>query len=232
MSEGFLLPGAESRLLATKDDVAQAAAELILAASRQAIDERGRFRLVLAGGTTPEAAYRRLAREAADWGRWELFFGDERCRPVDHPERNSRAASAALLAHVPIPSRQVHPIPAERGAEAGAAAYAETVAPALPFDLVLLGIGEDGHTASLFPGQVFDETLPVMPVHDAPKPPPDRVSLTPSALVQCRQMLILVTGAGKRAAVDAWRAGEPLPVAQVAAKGPALVLLDRDAVGG
>jgi 6-phosphogluconolactonase len=225
------LPGAEVRLLATKTDVANAAADLILEASRHAISERGRFRLVLAGGTTPEAAYRRLAAEDADWGRWEVYHGDERCRPIDHAERNSVAANEALLDHVPIPAKQVYPIPAERGAEAAAMAYAAVVASALPFDLVLLGIGEDGHTASLFPGHPIPEDRLVIPVHDAPKPPPDRVSLTPTALAQCRRMLILVTGSGKRDALEAWRAGQPLPVARVAARGSALVLIDRDAAG-
>ena len=232
MSPRVELPGTEVRLFATKMDVADTTADLILDASRRAIGERGRFRLVLAGGTTPEAAYRRLAEKDADWGRWEIYHGDERCLPADHPERNSLAANRALLDHVPIPAAQVHPIPAERGAAAAAVAYASIIEAALPFDLVLLGVGEDGHTASLFPGHPIPDHALVIPVHGAPKPPPDRVSLTPAALGQCRRMLILVTGSAKRDAVAAWGAGEPLPVAQVAARAPALALLDHEAVGG
>jgi 6-phosphogluconolactonase len=149
---------------------------------------------------------------------------------VTDTERNSLAAEEAWLRRVAIPPAQIHPIPAELGAESGAAAYEPVVSAALPFDLVLLGMGEDGHTASLFPGH---EVLPgplVMAVHDAPKPPPDRVSLTPSALCRSRRMLIVVTGAGKRQALARWQVGEGLPVARVAVGGSALVLVDESAV--
>jgi 6-phosphogluconolactonase len=224
------LTGVEHRVLAHADAVADAAAEIILAEAAAAIGARGAFRLVLAGGSTPLAAYRKLAVATADWRNWHIYHGDERCLPVEHAERNSHAADAAWLDRVPIPRAQLHPIPAEQGAEAAASAYEAVVAAALPFDLVLLGMGEDGHTASIFPGQ---ETRPgplVMPVHEAPKPPPDRVSLTPSALCRARRMLILVTGAGKRPAMQRWQAGEGLPVARVAVGGNALVLLDHAAV--
>jgi 6-phosphogluconolactonase len=211
------------------NQVAEAAAAVILAASQEAVAARGRFRVALAGGTTPLAAYRLLASESADWDAWEVYFGDERCLPPDHPERNSRAARVALLDRVPIPLGQVFAIPAELGPEAGAAAYAPVVARACPFDLVLLGMGEDGHTASLFPGHAVPEDELVIPVRDAPKPPPERVSLTPTALADCRAMLVLVTGVGKRGMLAAWRAGADLPVARVAAAGRARVLMDSAA---
>ncbi|WP_462329118.1 6-phosphogluconolactonase [Thiohalocapsa halophila] len=223
------LTGVETQVLADTEAVAAETARLILDAAADAIAARGAFRLVLAGGSTPLAAYRLLAQAQADWAHWHLYHGDERCLPPDSPERNSRAADDVWLAKVPVPREQVHPIPAEQGAPAASAAYEPVVAGAVPFDLVLLGMGEDGHTASLFPGH---EILPgplVMPVHDAPKPPPDRVSLTPSALCRSRRMLVLVTGAGKQAAVARWAAGEGLPVARVAVGGNALVLLDRAA---
>lgn len=212
--------------------VARRAADSILAAAAGAIARSGRFRLVLAGGTTPIAAYRLLAGEPTDWGAWEVWFGDERCLPPGDPERNSRAAREALLDQVPIPPDRLHPIPAELGPETAAAVYSATLAEALPFDLVLLGMGEDGHTASLFPGRPVADGALAVPVRDAPKPPPERVSLTPLALGQCREMLVLATGAGKREAVARWRAGADLPVARAAAAGRALVLLDRDAAGG
>lgn len=211
--------------------VARRAADGVLAAAAGAIARQGRFRLVLAGGTTPLAAYRLLAGENARWGAWEVWFGDERCLPPGDPERNSRAACEALLDRVPIPPDRIHPIPAELGPEAAAAAYAASLADALPFDLVLLGMGEDGHTASLFPGRAVPDGALTVAVRDAPKPPPERVSLTPTALGRCREMLVLVTGAGKRDALARWRAGGDLPVAQAAAAGRALVLLDRAAAG-
>lgn len=211
--------------------VARAAADEIRAVSAEAVEVGGRFRILLAGGTTPLAAYRLLAREPLHWAAWEVYFGDERCLPPQHPERNSHAAREALLGSVPIPAAQIFPIPAEQGAEPAAAAYAALVAGARPFDLVLLGMGADGHTASLFPGQATDDTCPVVPVHGAPKSPADRVSLGVSALADCRRMLVLVTGAGKREALRAWRAGADLPVARVARAGGARVLMDAAAAG-
>jgi len=210
--------------------VARHAALAILACAREAIAGRGRFRVVLAGGTTPLAAYRLLAGEPAQWESWEVFFGDERCLPRGDPGRNDFAARKALLDRVPVPNDRIFEIPVELGPERAAADYARVVAAALPFDLVLLGMGEDGHTASLFPGQPVPGQELVIPVRAAPKPPPERVSLSFAALASCREMLILVTGTGKRDALSAWRRGADLPVARAAAAG-ARVLIDRDAAG-
>ena len=209
--------------------VAEAVAERILSTARQAISARGKFTLVLAGGTTPKAAYSLLRQATAEWGRWFIYFGDERCLPADHPERNSRMAADCWLDHVAIPVANIFPIAAERGSQAAAEAYLSQVEPALPFDLLLLGMGEDGHTASLFPGHPLDINALVVPVQDAPKPPPERVSLGLGALNQSRETLILVTGAGKREAVSQWRSGEALPVAQVHGLNGAEVFIDSAA---
>jgi len=217
--------------LANADAVARRAAREILASAARAIAARGRFRIVLAGGTTPLAAYGDLVGGDAGWDAWEVYFGDERCLPPDDAGRNSLAAARALLGRVRMAPHQIHPIPAELGPELAAAAYARTIEPALPFDLVLLGMGEDGHTASLFPGRVMAADALVVPVREAPKPPPERVSLTPRALAACREMLVLVTGAAKRQAFSAWRNGEDLPIARVARAGRARVLVDREAAG-
>lgn len=218
-------------VFADAEAVAQRAAREVMAAGGRAIAERERFRLVLAGGRTPLAAYRLMVAEPAAWGAWEIYFGDERCLPPNHPERNSLAAQEVLLGRVAIPADQVFPIAAELGPEAAARDYARIIAERRPFDLVLLGMGEDGHTASLFPGRPLPDDALVIPVYQAPKPPPERVSLTPSALGACRAMLVLVTGAGKREALAAWRRGADLPVARAAEAGRALVLVDRDAMG-
>ncbi len=226
-----MLPS-DTRVLADAEAVAAQACRLIAAAARAAIGERKGFRLVLAGGSTPRRTYELLAqtaREAKEWGAWEIFWGDERCLPVGHPGRNSRIAHDAWLAHVAIPARQVHPIPAELGAVSAAAAYAGTVRDHLPFDLVLLGMGEDGHTASLFPGRAGEGGLAVA-VHDAPKPPAGRVSLNYPALRDCRSQLVLVTGTGKAAALAAWRAGDDLPIAR-AARGDAVLLVEQACAG-
>ena len=227
----MVLSGAELRVFDDKAAVAEAAAALILEQAQAAIAERGCFRMVLAGGGTPTATYRLLAGRETDWSRWHVYHGDERCLPAIDRERNSLIAEQALLDQVPIPRGQIHVIAAERGAEAAATDYSVVVAKALPFDLVLLGMGEDGHTASLFPGHEIPLEQLVIAVHDAPKPPPDRVSLTPEALCQSGSILLLITGAGKRDALRRWAAGEALPVARVAAGGNSIALLDREAIG-
>ncbi|MGE5154763.1 MAG: 6-phosphogluconolactonase [Bdellovibrio bacteriovorus] len=220
------------RCLSSATEVAAETAREILAAADSAIAVRGRFALVLAGGRTPLAAYTLLVGQAADWDRWHIFLGDERCLEPSDAGRNSVAATRTFLDTVPIPTSNIHWIPAELGAEAAAAAYQRVIAAFLPFDLVLLGMGEDGHTASLFPGQPVPDGPLVIPVQGAPKPPPERVSLTPRALSDCLEMLILITGPDKREAVAAWRRGEDLPVARVASLSPAKVLMDEGAAGG
>jgi 6-phosphogluconolactonase len=214
------------------EQVAETTTRRLLEAAERAIVERGRFQLVLAGGRTPLAAYRRLVDQPADWARWHIFFGDERCLPVDDPERNSLAARRVWLDQVPIPPDNIHPIPAELGAETAAARYAELIRDRLPFDLVLLGLGEDGHTASLFPGYPIQDEALVISVDSAPKPPSERVSLTPLALGASCAILILVTGRGKREALAHWRAGADLPISRIVTSGRLEVLMDAEAAGG
>jgi 6-phosphogluconolactonase len=207
------------------------AARDILATARQATQQRGVFRLVLAGGSTPREIYRLLAVSETDWSRWHLYLGDERCLPPDDGERNSSMIRQEWLDRVAVPAPQNHWIPAELGADQAARAYAAVVAEALPFDLVLLGMGEDGHTASLFPGQQHDPARLVVPVSDAPKPPPARVSLNYATLGRSRKVLLLVTGAAKRDALHAWRQGAQLPVARLSCEAGIDVMMDAAAAG-
>lgn len=216
--------------------VRQKTVEMVLCAAAEAIARRGVFHLVLAGGTTPQAVYEAeaLRESPAEWAKWQIWFGDERCLPPDHPERNSRMAQAAWLDRVAIPATRIHAIPAELGAEAGAAAYAGQLRDIPEFDLVLLGLGEDGHTASLFPGQPWgvDAATPAaLAVHDAPKPPPERISLSAWRLSWARQVAFLVTGAAKRAAVAGWRAGGVLPASAVCPAGGVDVLVEEAVLG-
>jgi len=223
--------GPDWQYLPDANAVAAAAVALILSAADAAIAARGEFRLVLAGGSTPDKTYRQLAASTADWTRWQIYFGDERCLPATDPERNSQRAAVAWLDLVAIPPGNVHPIPVELGAPAAAQLYAPLVAAARPFDLVLLGMGEDGHTASLFPGQVHPAGEQVHAVSNAPKPPPERVSLSRKALSDSRDVLILVTGAGKQPAVRRWLVGEDLPISHITARDRLRVLIDRAASG-
>lgn len=214
--------------LETADQVAQAACAEILAAAKSAIAERGKFKLVLAGGTTPEKVYRLLAQTDADWDKWFIYHGDERCLPVGHKDRNSVMAADALLNHVPIPPSHIFNIPAELGPEQGAQQYAQVVADALPFDLVLLGMGEDGHTASLFPGHRHNLDDLTHAVYNSPKPPPERVSISAKALSSAQQVIFLITGANKRDAIKLWCADTDLPITTIHADNMT-IMIDSDA---
>lgn len=187
-------------------------------AEHEALAQRGEFHIVLAGGGTPRLLYAALAREPHDWPRWHVWFGDERCLPPEDPDRNSAMVQASLLRGANIPPGQVRFIPAEHGARIAAGEYAASLAGIGRFDLVLLGLGEDGHTASLFPGHEWGSTPDApdaLPVLDAPKPPPQRVTLSARRLAQAQQVLFLVTGAGKQEAVARWRRGDPIPASAI-----------------
>lgn len=214
--------------LNTAEDVAKAACEQILEAANTAIAERGQFKLVLAGGTTPEKVYHLLAKATTDWSKWFIYYGDERCLPTGHVDRNSLMATQAFLDKVAIPVGQVFTIPAELGSEQGATLYHQIVADALPFDVVLLGIGEDGHTASLFPGQHHDPDELTHAVYNSPKPPPERVSMSAKALGNAQQVIFLVTGANKQEAVKLWRSNAELPVASIC-NDAITIIIDKEA---
>jgi 6-phosphogluconolactonase len=156
--------------------------------------------LVLAGGTTPRRCYELLADLDVEWGRVTILFGDERCVPPDHPESNYRMARKALLDKVSPAS--VHRMAGELGPDGGASEYARVVAGLAPLDVVILGVGEDGHTASLFPGHPALKARGwTVGVRNSPKPPPERVTLTLKALRGARQVIVLASGAGKAQAV-------------------------------
>jgi 6-phosphogluconolactonase len=211
----------EFQVLATPEDVARAAADQIVAGLNG-----GARTLVLAGGNTPKRCYEMLAGADVKWGRVTVLFGDERCVPPDHPDSNYRMAREALLDHV-APAT-VHRMAGELGPDEAASAYDSIVGALNPLDVVLLGAGEDGHTASLFPGRPeLQATGWVVGVRNAPKPPPDRVSLTLPALRGARHVIVLATGAGKADAVAMARRGE-VPSGMIAG---ALWLIDRAAAG-
>ena len=224
-------PTSRWHILRDREAVARYTADRILMAADQAISQRGEFRIVLAGGRTPKQVYRLLVTADTDWERWEVYFGDERCLPPEDSERNSLMANRVWLGRIPIPRENINSIPAEKGADIAARAYEAKIKEVLPFDLVLLGMGEDGHTASLFPGQEYSNSELVHAVHDAPKPPPDRVSLSARALSDAHQVLILVTGASKADAIRTWKRGGDLPVAAVRGHTGVDVLLDQDTTG-
>jgi 6-phosphogluconolactonase len=234
------------RVVADAAALAAEAAALVIERARAAVAERGRFMWALSGGATPRATYARLAespeRERMPWESTWVFFGDERCVPPDHPESNYRMAGETLLAKVPVPARQVFRMRGETDdVEAAATEYTRTLAEAfgtrrgeLPrFDLILLGFGVDGHTASLFPGSpaLKEVFRPVAAVHAAAAAIPQRLTLTYPVLNAAACVVFLGSGAEKAKVVKAML-GERvlLPAAMVQpAAGTLLWLLDRDA---
>ena len=174
------------------------------------------FTVALAGGRTVEPLYRCLASEHRDDVPWEqvhVFWSDERYVPPTDPDSNVRMAHELLLNHVPIPEENVH-APRTDLAEPGEAAlrYEETLREHSGLDWVLLGLGEDGHVASLFPGrpELAEKQRIVVAVHDSPKPPPIRLTLTPAAINAAREVHLLVAGAPKRVALEAVLDGKVL----------------------
>jgi 6-phosphogluconolactonase len=196
------------------DPVAVAHRSAELFAARVAASRQDPVTIALAGGTTPAAAYKLLSsdsyRHRVDWHRIQFYFGDERAVPPDHPDSNYRLANESLFAPLAIPSAQVHRMKAEmEELDDAAQEYTEELKPlvtngAPQLDLILLGVGADGHTASLFPGSpILQEHMRwVMPVLNAPKPPPRRLTLTVPVLNAGRQVIFLVTGREKAAAVQ------------------------------
>jgi len=232
--------------------LATRAAALIVEAARDAIVHRSRFLFVLSGGSTPEMTYRLLAepgrRAAIEWTKTFVFFGDERFVAPEDPASNFGMARRALLSKAPIPPAQVLAVPtAEQSAPAAAAAYSRELGqvfhqppdslPMPRFDLVLLGLGDDGHTASLFPGKpalkVQDRWMTASPPGVLP-PPVERITMTLPILNAARQVVFLVAGEKKASVVkeilEETPALEKYPAAGIAPVAGTLTwLLDRAA---
>lgn len=179
-----------------------AAAEMIAQAARESIAGAGRFSIALAGGSTPRPVYEALAQDRQiDWSKVWIFWGDERCVPPDHAESNYRMAHEALLKHVPIPPGQIFRIEGEKEPHTAAAAYETALRDFLgtrQLDLILLGMGDDGHTASLFPGTAaIHEAERWVVAHEVEKLKAVRITMTPPLLNSARRVIFVVSGASK-----------------------------------
>jgi 6-phosphogluconolactonase len=205
------------------DTLSRSAAEYIVRVAKESIADHGHFTIALSGGSTPKKLYGLLAtepyRSQIDWSLVEVFWSDERNVPADDPESNYRMAYEVMLSKLPISAQQIHRVPADQpDRDAASLAYTQEmqrvfgVTDTPRFDLIQLGMGPEGHTASLFPHQASLEERErlVMPV-SVPKPPPPRLTFTPPLLNAARHILFLVTGAEKDEAVQAVLEGEYQP---------------------
>lgn len=200
------IPENRIEVYATKAQLSEAVARVFEDTIADALENRGVCTLVLAGGRTPRDVYARLAgsaRSGIDWERVHLFWDDERTVPPDHPDSNYGMAEAALIAHIAIPDGNVHRIRGEIDPKKAAQEYSRVIrsvtSTAHPrFDLVLLGIGENGHTASLFPGTeaVTEQELPVTAVY-VPELRTWRITLTLPIINAARRVLFMVSGRSK-----------------------------------
>ena len=230
-------------VLEDRDAVSRRVADWL---ASEAAQTEGRFAIALSGGSTPKHMYEMLARppqrDMIPWERVQLFWGDERFVPPDHADSNYRMVREALIEHVPIPPENIHPIPTRGTPDEAAAGYEATLNgfygsnildPGRPlFDVVLLGVGEDGHTASLFPGSpMLDEKKAWVRGTEGPGKTP-RITLTYPALASSRNLAFMVTGAEKSSIVSRVLHGEQeLPAARVKTIGRGRWFMDRAAAG-
>ncbi len=213
----------------TAEEVADAAAEYLCQQIKNCVSENDICHVVLPGGTTPAHCIKLLADKALPWDKIHWYPGDERCYPVGHKERNDTMIENSLFSHEGNVIENFHPMPAELGPEQGAIQYASLIETIAAFDIVLLGMGEDGHTASLFPGNAaLNNESAVVPVYHSPKSPDERVSIGLDMLKFAGECIVIATGSGKKDALDRLKAGELLPVAMVE---PDVWFVDIDAVG-
>lgn len=213
------------KIFETAEEVALESVAFILKAAAEAIEAKGVFHLVTAGGTTPLRCYQLLAEQTLpEPEKWHIYIGDERCVPVDHQDRNSLALAQAWLEHSKIPKQNWHFMQAEQGANQAAAHY-RTLVEGVRFDVVMLGMGEDGHTASLFPNHLYPQDS-VVTEFNAPKMPPERVSLSVEKLSDANCVLKLITGKSKQPILSEWLMHGDFPIVQVSGQ-TTWVLLDR-----
>ena len=223
------------------EELSQAAAKSFIQLAGQSIAERGRFLVSLSGGSTPMKLYERLAKERLDWSRVHFFWGDERCVPVVDPGNTYGQTKKILLDK--IGQTNIHRVRSELEPEFAAADYAHTLSGFADapfdfprFDLVLLGMGDDGHTASLFPGSTVNiDTSTIAVIAHYQDRPANRVSLTPKVFNQAREIWFLVTGAGKaktlRSVIKGEKNLELLPAQRIQPMDGNLVWMIDEAAG-
>lgn len=193
------------------DDASKAAADFIADQIEASIEKKGVCHVILPGGNTPAPCLGYLANKKLPWSQINWYLGDERCYPSGHADRNDVMLQNNLWSK--IPNAIIHRIPAELGAEAGAKVYREDISAVESFDIAFLGMGEDGHTASLFPeNEALNDTRSVIPVYNSPKAPSERVSLSINTLSKAGCRIVLTGGIAKANVITRIKNGELLPI--------------------
>ena len=195
----------------TFEEAAKKAADFLAASIEDCLQAKGVCHVILPGGNTPVPTLELLAEKSLSWDKIHWYMGDERCYPQGHSERNDLMVENHLWSH--ISQTNIHRMPAELGAEKGAELYRNEIKAINNFDIAFLGMGEDGHTASLFPNHIaLEDERSVIPVYDSPKPPSDRVSLSRKTLNKTLIKIVLVGGNSKSGVIAKIKDGENLPI--------------------
>lgn len=193
------------------DAASKATADFLAKTIEACLSEKNQCHVILSGGNTPAQCLSYLAVKKLPWQKVHWYLGDERCYPREHEERNDVMIEKYLWSH--LSDRNVHLIPTELGAEKAAEVYRQIISSVDCFDIAFLGVGEDGHTASLFPeNEALNDSRSVIPVYHSPKPPSDRVSLSLDTLKKSRIRVVLASGVTKSSVIKRIKKGESLPV--------------------
>ena len=197
------------------DKLSEKLARDILDIAEKSIQLNDIFRIVLAGGESVTSLYKVLNNSKSTWSKWQVYIGDERCMPLKDINRNDHMINKIWLDHSKIPKKNIHFTHAELGPDKASAHYEDVLKSIGYFDIVLLSIGEDGHTASLFPSHFYDENKSVVVECNSPKYPKERVSMSYSRLNQSKNIFKVINGKSKQGALDLWSKGVILPINQI-----------------
>ncbi len=190
----------------------------ILTIAEKSIKLNNSFKIVLAGGTSLKYTYKILSNAESDWEKWHIYIGDERCLPLGNKDRNDHMIKTVWLNNSPILKHNINFIHAEMGVDSGALHYERVLKNIGFFDVVLLGMGEDGHTASLFPDHVYNKNKNVVVECNSPKYPKNRISMSYSRLDRSKNVFKVIHGSAKKDAMNLWSTGSDLPINKISGK--------------
>jgi 6-phosphogluconolactonase len=195
--------------------LSEALAQEVLNIAKKSISEKDCFSIVLTGGQSVLNLYKILSKSDSNWEKWHIYIGDERCVPMRHKDRNDQVINEIWLDNSTIPKKNIHFIKAELGLLEARLEYENTLKKIDKFDIVLLGMGEDGHIASLFPNHVYPEEQMVIVEQGSPKPPKERISMSYQQLNKAHYIFKLIIGESKQKAVTLLEQNINLPITRV-----------------